>query len=209
MRFLAFACLPYGPFDTQSAAIGEASSDCAGVSLAMADFDGEGQADLVVGAPGNDAEYEFGGTACILGSRDFSTADTADGVIELSRIGSGANPVVLADRLGTRIESLNTVDCDGHGADDIAIAFHAYTGTKVARVIAGTTLAGDRPASSFGSGGSDRVDSPPGSYEFDALGAYDRYVDIAIASAGDVDADALDDISLAVIPNYIEPGERP
>ena len=34
-------------------------------------------------------------------------------------------------------------------------------------------------------------------------------MDIAIASAGDVDADALGDISLAVIPNYIEPGERP
>ena len=31
-------------------------------------------------------------------------------------------------------------------------------------------------------------------------------MEIAIASAGDVDADGLDDILLAVIPNFIEPG---
>ena len=44
---------------------------------------------------------------------------------------------------------------------------------------------------------------------FYAVEAYDRYVEIAIAAAGDIDTVGLDDILLAAIPNSIAPGDPP
>ena len=172
---------------------GEAPGDRAGASLATADFDGDGRPDLVVGSTGYDDAINLAGAVYILGSRDFSTADNADGssdgVIHLGHAGRGANPALVTDPARTVIESIDTLDFDGDGRDDIAVAYHGSIGTRVASLVS---------AAAFYPG---QADAEPMSYRFYAPEAFDRLSEVAIASAGDVDGDGLDDILLEVLRN--------
>ena len=59
--------------------VGELAEDGAGTALALADLDLDGNADLVVGAPGHDAAVQNAGAVYVLASRDRDTADLADG----------------------------------------------------------------------------------------------------------------------------------
>ena len=76
--------------------IGEAPSSQAGAAVALADIDGDGLGDLVVGAPGESSGGQAAGAAYIVSGRDFAAADEADGdadgVIDLGNAaGQGAS----------------------------------------------------------------------------------------------------------------------
>ena len=109
--------------------IGEATGDSAGSSLAAADFDGDGKPDLLIGAPGHDAGQQDNGAVYLVGSRDFTTADIADGtldsLVELGRVAAEQNSwkfigEAAIDRVG---ESIATGDVDGDGQQDLILIY--------------------------------------------------------------------------------------
>ena len=260
--------------------VGEAALDSAGVSLAMADFDVSGEADLVIGAPGHDPVLDGEGAIYILGSRDLNSADLADGKedgdIELGRIaalpnswkfvgelaqgrlgrsidtgdldGDGRPDLVLGTRTAARlpmvsvvsgssgnlgaidladgtadgtitfgsiaggsnrqltglvIESLwnlDTVDFDGDDRVDLLVGLANYSSSKVAHFITGPTLFSEDGDSSESAVQFDEALLGVGSYQVYASEAHRMDVQVAVGAAGDVDADGLGDILLAVIP---------
>ena len=109
--------------------IGEATGDSAGSSLAAADFDGDGKPDLLIGAPGHDAGQQDNGAVYLVGSRDFNTADIADGtldsLVELGRVAAEQNSwkfigETAIDMVG---ESIATGDVDGDGKQDLILIY--------------------------------------------------------------------------------------
>ncbi|MCY4531470.1 MAG: M12 family metallo-peptidase [Gammaproteobacteria bacterium] len=109
--------------------IGEATGDNAGLSLAAADFDGDGKPDLLIGAPGHDAELQNNGAVYLVGSRDFSTADIADGTsdssVELGRVAAEQNSwKFISDAADDYVgASVATGDVDGDGQQDIILIY--------------------------------------------------------------------------------------
>ena len=107
--------------------IGEARADYAGTRVEMADFDGDGQVDFVVGAPGHDTSQLDAGAVYLLSGNDLESADLADqvqdGRIELGRVGAQPNSFKLAGnaasgRLG---QTLIAEDINGDGRPDLAL----------------------------------------------------------------------------------------
>ena len=97
---------------------GEADWDGAGYSVAAGDFDGDGEADAVIGAPYQDAGGTNAGAVYLAGSRDI-----ADGLHELGAIASRPHSwkFVGATAYGQMGRSLSLGDFDGDGQMDLAM----------------------------------------------------------------------------------------
>ena len=120
---------------------GEEAEDLAGRSVVMADFDGDGNVDIALGAPGNDPVQVNEGAIYLLSGADLSSADSADGSednrIALGNVAAQPNSWKLAgDRargeLGRTIMKGN-VDGDGH--PDLVLVSQRSIGQHVARVL--------------------------------------------------------------------------
>ena len=124
---------------------GEATGDQAGSSLAAADFDGDGKPDLLIGAPGHDAGLQNNGAVYLVGSRDFSTADIADGTsdssVELGRVAAEQNSwkfigEATLDNVGS---SIATGDVDGDGQQDLILIYGSRNNSRsIVSVVSGS-----------------------------------------------------------------------
>ena len=120
--------------------VGEAHYDEAGISVAaVADTDGDGQAELLIGAWGHDPEQPAtAGATYLLASRDFVAADAADGVLDgVIGLGHAAGQPASwklvgespGDRTGSPVAAPGDIDGDGN----VDIAVHSqYTGAAQA-----------------------------------------------------------------------------
>ena len=149
-------------------ASGSAAGDQLGASVANAgDVDGDGQADLIVGAPG--ASSQTGAAYLILGSSSWSGGDVAGSDVILL----GEEP---GDAAGGAVASAG--DIDGDGKIDVAIGApnHGDGGSMyVVTSAPGTTSLADAAVETTG-------------------GAVGDHTGLAITSAGDTDDDGYDDV---------------
>ncbi len=170
---------------------GENSSDASGLSVSLiGDVDGNGKADILIGAPENDdGGSNAGKTYLILGESLGSTTTIALADADYAFIGENSN-----DKSGTSVSSAG--DVDGDGLDDILIgAFQNDDGGSNAGksyLFLGSTLAGY----------STPVDISLSDADCSFTGeAVDDYSSLPVASAGDVDGDGLSDIIIGTKEN--------
>ena len=123
--------------------IGEAQYDLQDTVMAMADFGGDGRADLIVGAPVHDASNSSSGVVYLLESRDLDAADLADGAadgqIGLGNVAAQPNSWKIVGDTGTwRLGSiLVSGDVDGDGRLDLVLAQAEASRQRVIRVLSG------------------------------------------------------------------------
>ena len=186
--------------------IGRAAGDQSGSAVAAAgDVDGDGRADLLIGAPLADPEGRANsGRAYLVSATDLAALDAADGladgVIDLDSVGTHGGytftGVATADRAGGAVASAGDVDGDGQ-ADLLIGAPNADIGgfnTGTTYLIAAADLAGLDAAD----GATDGVISlgnvgAHGGYALIGVAAGDL-AGRTVASAGDVDGDGRDDL---------------
>ncbi|MFN7143810.1 MAG: integrin alpha, partial [Myxococcota bacterium] len=179
--------------DAPIAWLGEAPGDYAGTSVALAgDVDGDGDGDLLVGAPGNDAGGAGGGRVYLLrGPFADGVAGLGDAPATFTGASTAASRVRAhgsatgGDALGDAVAGVG--DLDGDGLADVALG---AGGSDAAGddsgevwllrgpITDGDHRSADADARRFGPG--------PGAY----AGA-------ALAGAGDLDGDGLDDVLVA------------
>jgi len=160
-----------GPADSTSdlSLIGEAAGDLLGASVASAgDIDGDGYADLIVGAPGNDAGGNSAGRAYV-----YRGGPGADALPDLTLTGEAAG-----DFFGISVASAG--DVNGDGFDDVIAG--AYFND------AGGADAG-RAYVYYGGPGGDAV--PDLVLTGEAAG---DFFGVSVASAGDVNGDGFGDV---------------
>ena len=127
--------------------MGEATGDNAGLSLAAADFDGDGKPDLLIGAPGHDAGLQNNGAVYLVGSRDFSTADIADGTldssVQLGRVAAEQNSwKFIGEAADYHVgASIATGDVDGDGQQDLILNYGTrYNSRSIVSIVSGAQL---------------------------------------------------------------------
>ncbi len=155
--------------------------DGAGTSVAFADVDGDGLSDVLVGAPFSDAAGADAGVAWLFFGASLAVGGTfgpTDADLELRGVQAG-------DRTGTSLASAG--DVDGDGLDDLVIGAPLATisgsDTGVAYVVFGATAVS--AASPMPLSLADVV--LQGNDDGDLAGH-------AVASAGDMDGDGLDEV---------------
>jgi hypothetical protein len=199
--------------------VGEAAGDKLGLSVSSAgDVDGDGQADLIVGAFQSDEGGDASGAAYLIASADLADADaadgTADGVIDLSFIDapgfdrSGAASYqftggAIGDQAGRSVAAAGDIDQDGLGDLFIGAITADSGGNNSGEVylVSGADLAAADAADGTADGvidlgfiadpDFDRTDA--GSYRFTGESAGDE-AGISIASVGDVNKDGIPDL---------------
>lgn len=123
--------------------VGEWSYDMADIDMVTTDFDGDGQSDLVIGAPHHDANRRDEGALYLINSKDFESADLADGnqdqQIELGRVASQPNSWKIAGdvpyaRLGRTVLD---GDMDGDGRSDLMVVSRGTDTDRVLRILSG------------------------------------------------------------------------
>ena len=118
---------------------GEEELDAAGARVALADVDGDGEPDVVVGAPEHDAARRANGAVYVVASRDFGSQARFDlgevpGASRSYKI-VGENP---ADGLGA---ALATGDVDGDGVLDLVLGTRVGAASGVVAYVLSGTLA--------------------------------------------------------------------
>ena len=180
---------------------GQCANESIGNSVASAgDVNGDGLADLIVGAYRSDLNanvLDIGRSYVIFGKTSTET-------INLSTIAGGTGGFVLvgqcdSDYAGTSVASAGDVNADGLA--DLIIGAHGFNttgGTDGGRsyVVFGKTATTAINLSAIGSG--------TGGFAIDGLGGYD-YSGSSVASAGDVNGDGLADLIVGA-PKQNNPG---
>ena len=159
--------------------IGEESYDYASQVSTAGDIDGDGLADILIGAAGSDAGGSSSGAAYIVLGSSLGNSQIIDlSFSDYKLIGENAQ-----DSVGSTVA--NAGDIDGDGLDDIllgAINYHAqYPYQGAAYVVLGSSLGMER---SIGLANADHI----------LVGREKDYSGASVASAGDIDGDGLDDI---------------
>jgi len=174
--------------------IGEDADDESGSSIAsLGDIDGDGFGDIVIGAWQQDANNTDSGRAyVILGSTILSCGGSLD-LRDADLIINGEN---YANYFGCSVAGAG--DADGDGFDDILIGAYANDDggheAGKAYLFSGASVA---------SGGT--IDASDADYTF--VGAQkDYYTGQAVAGAGDVDGDGLDDLLIGAYGYSSEKG---
>ncbi|WP_137180750.1 cadherin domain-containing protein [Roseomonas sp. AR75] len=167
------------------AMFGEAAGDMAGYAVAgIADLNGDGRADLVVGAPGNDAGGSDGGAAYVV----WGKATRAG--VDLANVAAGTGGYritgVTGEAAGSALATLGDLNGDGK-AEILVGAPGADGGAGAAYVVfgKGTTSAVDLANVAAGIGGYRITGISPG----EAVG-------MSLAALGDVNGDGLGDMLL-------------
>ncbi len=191
--------------------IGARPFDFAGHSVASAgDVDGDGKHDLIIGAP---VLYGGGspGEAYLVLAADLAAADapdgTTEGVIDLDNVNghTGSYRFIGAeagDLAGHSVASAG--DVDGDGKDDLIIGapfpFSGGSRSGKAYLISAADLATADAADGNTDGmiDLDNVNGHTGSYRFIGR-AWDDEAGSSVASAGDVDGDGKDDLSIGAV----------
>ena len=182
---------------------GELPRDQAGTSVELTDFNGNGHADLVVGAPGNDTLRQDQGAIYLLEGADLASADLSDGAsdlqIELARVQDQPNSwkLVVDVRESNFGHEFLTGDLDGDKRQDLIMTSRDSAGRPLFNILTGLpeTLAGiDRK-----DGATDGVVSLTGdrSTHHRQL-AWSSTDSASIAGVTDFDGDGQDDILVEI-----------
>ena len=122
---------------------GEMPRDRAGTNILTTDFNGDGHADLVVGAPENDAVRQDQGAICLLDSADLATADLSDGSgdrqIALARVQDQPNSWKLVVDVAESNFGYEVVtgDLDGDERQDLILNSLDSAGRPLFNILAG------------------------------------------------------------------------
>ena len=159
--------------------VGENPADMAGISVASAgDVDDDGRDDLLFGAPSNaDGGTGAGKAYLVLGASLGATSTIDLATADYAFVGESTN-----DAAGTSVASAG--DVDGDDLDDLLIgaSLAGSSSQGKAYLVLGASL-----------GGVSSIDLSTADYHFTGIAAGDS-AGGAVASAGDVDGDGLDDV---------------
>ena len=184
------ACDAYGDLsgseDATSAEIdysGSASGDYAGRSVAILDFNGDGDQDIAIGAPGADPNGAQSGAVYI-----FYGPLSADGEVETTTADVTIMGIRPNDFAGWDVANLG--DVDGDGVDDIGIGAPRFYAVydNVAKPYAAVVYGDAAHAGTL-----DLTSSADVIIEGSALGEYTGY---ELAGGGDINGDGFDDIAI-------------
>ncbi|MBI1871222.1 MAG: FG-GAP repeat protein, partial [Chlamydiae bacterium] len=168
--------------------IGENKNDYSGYSLSSAgDVDGDGKADILIEAYGNDEGGSLAGKTYLILAKSLGSSKTIDlSLADYTFIGENAD-----DYSGRSVSSAG--DVDGDGKSDLLIGAH---GNDEGGSLAGKTYL--ILAKSLGS--SKTIDLSLADYAFVGENAYD-YSGISVSGAGDVDGDGRPDLLIGAYGN--------
>ena len=175
--------------------VGEAEDFGAGDSVSAAgDVNGDGLADVLVGAPFNDAGGEDAGAAYVVfgqvGGAEVNLDDVAAGTSSQGFKIVGEAEVEF-DQTGWSVSGVG--DLNGDGLDDLLVGTNRYSGPGAAYVVFGKEGGAEVNLDDLASGASSQGFKIVGETEGDAAG-------YSVSGAGDVNGDGLADLLLSA-PN--------
>jgi Ca2+-binding RTX toxin-like protein len=166
---------------------GEANTDYAGFAVASAgDLNGDGYADIVIGAPFSSAGGSFAGAAYVV----FGDG-ALSGTVDLGSLGAGSGFRILGeadgDQAGVSVASAGDINDDGY--DDLMIG-SAGNGNNAGAAYVVYGGAGLTATSEI-----DLTDIAGGIGGFKLVGAdTDNYAGASVSAAGDVNGDGIGDL---------------
>ena len=180
--------------------VGEAAGDRAGGSVSsVGDMDGDGIADILIGASGHGLQQPDSGVAYLVSSSSLLAADeadgSADGVITLGNVAALAHCWKFVGAAGDRVGTVASAgDIDADGVTDLLIA-----GRTVAYLISGRHLSGADLADGNADGWIElaRIAAQPSSWALAVDAPRSRPSLLrAVQGVGDLDGDGFADMAL-------------